>query len=64
MRLGFLGRFDDGSHDEECGDESDVTGADADAGYDAALAFGADVDDEGVVEDESGLVEEVGGDEE
>ena len=37
---------DDGSHDEECGDESDVAGSDADAGDDAALAFGADVDDE------------------
>ena len=54
---------DDWSHDEECGDESDVTGSDADAGDDAALAFVADVDDEGVVEDESGLVEEVCGDE-
>ena len=56
--------FDNGPHDEECGDESDVSGSDADAGDDAALAFVADVDDEGVVEDESGLVEEVCGDEE
>ena len=55
---------DDGTHDEECGDESDVSGSDTDAGDDATLFFVADVDDEGVVEDESSLVEEVCGDEE